>query len=82
MNGETVVEGYAAIFDTGTTLILGDSVGIAELFGAIDGAQLAPQLGEGLYTSAFSGATNHSTRIHIPSIPQSLAHLILPSLST
>jgi cathepsin D len=56
VNGKPVVGGNAAIFDTGTTLILGDPDGIAALFGAIDGAQLAPQLGEGLYTSAFSGA--------------------------
>jgi cathepsin D len=56
VNGKPVVGGNAAIFDTGTSLILGDSAGIAALFGAIDGAQLAPEIGEGFYTSAFSGA--------------------------
>ena len=58
MNGNSVVGSTAAIFDSGTTNIIGDSTGIAKLFEAIDGAQLAPQFGEGTYTSAFSSATN------------------------
>lgn len=82
MNGIPIIGSISVIFDTGTSLILGDPAGIAALFGAINGAQLAPQLGEGIYTSAFSGATDQSTRIHIPSMPQSLAHLILPFLLT
>jgi hypothetical protein len=82
VNGKPVVGGNAAIFDTGTSLILGDPDDVAALFGEIDGAQLAPDLGDGLYTSAFSIATDQSTHIHIPSIPQSLAHSILPSLLT
>lgn len=65
MNGKSVVGSTAAIFDSGTTLIVGDPTGIANLFGAIDGAQSAPQLGEGTYTSAFSNATIQPTRIHI-----------------
>ena len=64
MKGAPVVESTAAIFDSGTTQIIGDPAGIAKLFGAIDGAQPAPQLGEGAYTGAFSSATNQSTRIH------------------
>jgi hypothetical protein len=55
VKGVTVVKGTAAIFDSGTTQIVGDTVGIAKLFGAIDGAQPA---GDGDYTSAFSIATN------------------------
>ena len=82
VSGESVVGSLPAIFDTGTTLILGDPDGVAALFEAIDGAQPAPELGEGLYTSTFSGATDQSTRFHIPSIPQSLARSILPSLLT
>ena len=65
MNGAPVVERTAAIFDSGTTLIVGDPAGIAKLFEGIDGAQLAPELGDGAYTSAFSDATNQPTRIHI-----------------
>lgn len=58
VNGESVVGSEAAIFDTGTNQIVSDSASIATLFGAIDGAQPAPQIGEGAYTSAFSGATD------------------------
>ena len=80
VSGTSVVGDQPAIFDTGTTDIIGDPDGIAALFEAIDGAQPAPELGEGLYTSTFSGATDQSTRFHIPSISQSLAHSTLPSL--
>ena len=61
VNGKSVIGSEAAIFDTGTNNILSDSASIAALFGAIDGAQPAPQIGEGIYTSAFSGATDQST---------------------
>lgn len=47
VNGAPVVKGTAAIFDSGTTMIIGDPVGIANLFNAIDGAQSD---GEGSYT--------------------------------
>ena len=47
MVGETV-----AIFDTGTTPILGDEVGISNLFAQIPGAESAPQYA-GVYTSAY-----------------------------
>ena len=53
VNGAPVVESAAAIFDSGTTQIVGDPTGIGKLFEAIDGAQPAPQLGEGAYTSTF-----------------------------
>jgi hypothetical protein len=61
VNGKPVVGSEAAIFDTGTNNILSDSASIATLFGAIDGAQPAPQIGVGVYTSAFSGAIDQST---------------------
>ena len=69
VNGAPVVERTAAIFDNGTTQIVGDTASIAKLFEAIDDAQSAPQFGEGTYTSAFSSAGNHPTHIHITRIP-------------
>jgi hypothetical protein len=60
VNGKSVVGSTAAIFDTGAFAIIGDPTGIAALFKSISGAQLAPQLGNGIYityTSTFSGAT-------------------------
>ena len=80
MNGKSVLGSTAAIFDTGTTEILGDSASIAKLFAEISGSKPAPQLGDGAYTSAFSSVTSQSTRIHITSISQSLARSTLPSL--
>ncbi|KAH9968221.1 acid protease [Russula dissimulans] len=50
VNGKTVVGNTAAIYDTGTTQIIGDSAGIAKLFKSISGAHLAPQHGPGVYT--------------------------------
>ncbi|KAI0299938.1 acid protease [Russula brevipes] len=50
VNGKTVVQETEAIFDTGTTLIIGDPVGIASLYLEIPGALPAPQYGVGLYT--------------------------------
>ncbi|KAI0280403.1 acid protease [Russula aff. rugulosa BPL654] len=50
VNGAPVVEHTATIFDSGTTQIVGDPAGIANLFEAIDGAQSASQYGEGAYT--------------------------------
>ena len=79
MNGEQVLGSTATIFDSGTTLILGDPICVAKLFEAVNGAQLAPQLGEGIYTSAFSSATNQPIRIHISfnaSVPCILDNLI------
>ena len=61
VNGKPVIGREAAIFDTGTSQIISDSASIVALFGAIPGAQPAPQIGEGAYTSAFSGATDQST---------------------
>jgi len=64
VNGKSVLGSTAAIFDTGTTEILGDSASIAKLFAEISGSKPAPQLGDGAYTSAFSSVTGQSTRIH------------------
>ncbi|KAH9968219.1 acid protease [Russula dissimulans] len=50
VNGKTVVGNTAAIYDTGTTQIVGDSAGIANLFNSISGAQSASQYGPGVYT--------------------------------
>ena len=41
----------AAVFDTGTTMVLGSPDSIAKIFEAISGAKSAPELGTGLYTS-------------------------------
>ena len=57
MNGKSVVGSTAAIFDTVAPATIGDTAGIAALFNSISGAQSAPQLGDGVYTSAFSSAT-------------------------
>ncbi|KAN0111701.1 eukaryotic aspartyl protease [Russula decolorans] len=47
VNGTSVVENTTAIFDSGTTMIVGDPANIAKLFEAIDGAQPA---GNGTYS--------------------------------
>jgi hypothetical protein len=47
-----VVAKTTAIFDTGTTQILGDADGISNLFAQIPGAEPAPQYA-GAYTSAY-----------------------------
>jgi len=50
VNGAPVVGSTSAIFDSGTTKIIGDTADIAKLFEAINGAQSASQFGEGAYT--------------------------------
>jgi cathepsin D len=50
VDGTSVVESTAAIFDSGTTQIVGDPVGIANIFKQISGARAAPQYGDGTYT--------------------------------
>ncbi|KAF8480127.1 acid protease [Russula ochroleuca] len=47
VNGKSVVGSTAAIFDTGTALIIGDPTGIAAIFNSISGAQA---VGDGSYT--------------------------------
>ncbi|KAI0292907.1 acid protease [Russula brevipes] len=50
VGGSTVIGNTAAIFDTGTTEIVGDPAGIQKLFQSISGAQAAPELGPGSFT--------------------------------
>ncbi|KAI0064447.1 acid protease [Artomyces pyxidatus] len=50
VNGNSVVSSTAAIIDTGTTQIVGDTTGIAAIYAAIPGAVSAPQYGQGIYT--------------------------------
>ena len=81
VSGTPVVGSQPAIFDTGTTEIVGDTDSITNLFAAIDDAQ---PVGDGSYTSAFSGTADQLTHVHIPipSISQSLARLTLLFRST
>ena len=48
-----VVEQTDAIYDTGTTQIVGDPIGIQQFYALLFafGARPAPQYGEGIYTS-------------------------------
>jgi hypothetical protein len=52
-----VVGKTETIFDTGTTQILGDPVGINAFFAALSpsGAKPAPEYGDGIYTSTWAG---------------------------
>ena len=52
----SVVGKTETIFDTGTTQIIGDPVGIAALFAALSpsGAKPAPEYGVGIYTSTWA----------------------------
>jgi hypothetical protein len=69
VNGKTVVGNTAAIYDTGTTQIIGDSAGIAKLFKSISGAHLAPQHGPGVYTSALTSvATRPKHAVYLVSL--------------
>ena len=51
------LEHIDAIFDTGTTLIIGDPVGITDFYTALSpfGARPSPEYGVGLYTSTWAG---------------------------
>ena len=66
--GKVTVQGLEninAIFDTGTTLILGDPARIAVLYDALlrFGARLSPEYGDGFYTSTWaSSAADHLER--------------------
>lgn len=65
MNKKSVVGSTAAIFDSGTTQIVGDPKGIAKFFKSIKGAKSASKYGEGVYTSAFSSTTDQPTHLYI-----------------
>ena len=81
MNGQTVVGQTNTIFDTGTTQIIGDVVGIQSLFLAIGNAEPLPQSnGIILYTSMFSSAVDQPLH-DLPTLSQSLATSTLPFMS-
>lgn len=52
-------EKFEAIFDTGTTMTVGDPIGIEVFYAPLlrFGAQLAPEYGEGFYTSTWASNT-------------------------
>jgi hypothetical protein len=62
MNGNPseVVGQTETIFDTGTTMIIGDPAGIEQLYApllAVGAMPAPPQDGVGLYTSTWAGST-------------------------
>ena len=66
MNRKSVVGRTAAIFDSGTTQIVGDPKSIAKFFKPIKGAKAASnEYGEVSYTSALSSTTDQPTRLYI-----------------
>ena len=65
MNGDTVVGQTAAIFDTGTTQILGDPGSIATMFEAISGAESTSKYDIDLYTSALCCVASQSITYRI-----------------
>lgn len=52
VDGESVVASTAAIIDTGTTQIVGDTDGVKAVYDKIPGSAAASQFGDGIYTSA------------------------------
>jgi hypothetical protein len=56
VNGKEVLGSIAAIFDTGTTLIVGDPDGIKKFMASVPESKLAPEIGDGFYTSALRDA--------------------------
>ncbi|KAI0058456.1 acid protease [Artomyces pyxidatus] len=60
VGGRKVVSSSAAIIDTGTTQIIGDSTSIAAIHAKIPGAKSAPQYGDGTYTVPCSFSTASS----------------------
>lgn len=56
MNGKEVLGSIGAVFDTGTTLIIGDPDGINKFMASVPGSKLAPEIGDGVYTSALRDA--------------------------
>jgi hypothetical protein len=68
VNGHTVVGKTAAIFDTGTTQILGDPDSITKMFEAISGAKPASSYDIGLYTSALCCVASQSITYQISTL--------------
>ncbi|KAH9957279.1 acid protease [Lactifluus volemus] len=50
VNGRVEIGPTAALFDTGTTLIIGDPSGIERFFKRVPNAKRAPEIGDGFYT--------------------------------
>jgi hypothetical protein len=50
VNGAAVVTGKSSIIDTGTTLVLGDSLSVAKFYAAINGSKPAPSMGDGFFS--------------------------------
>ena len=76
-----VVGETTTIFDTGTTQIIGDPVGIQNFFTPLlfYGAEPAPQYGAGIYTSTWASSVADQTP-HTIFLSQSLAISTFPSL--
>ena len=76
-----VIGTTSAIFDTGTTLIVGDTAGIERFYAplVVYGAMPAPQYGAGIYTSKWASSVADQTPYNVFSLSQSLATSILPS---
>lgn len=70
-----------AIFDTGTTLIVGDPAGIELFYAPLTayGAMPAPQYGTGIYTSKWVSSVADQTPYNVFFLSQSLATSTFPS---
>ena len=75
--GELVINEPEAIFDTGSSLIIGDPNGVQKFASKI-GATSAPEIGDGFYTSTSSSSAGQQSHILI-FVSQYLATLALPS---
>ena len=58
-----VIGTTSAIFDTGTTLIVGDPAGIERFYAPlmVYGAIPAPEYGDGIYTSTWASSVSDQT---------------------
>jgi hypothetical protein len=65
VDGKEVVAHTEAIFDTGTTQLVGDRHTISKFFENIPGSKPAPELDDGAYTSALRDAVTWLTLTHI-----------------
>ena len=69
------------IFDTGTSLIIGDPIGIERLYDPLHfyGARSAPEYGDGTYISTWARKAVDRTPHTLICLSQYLATLVLPS---
>jgi cathepsin D len=61
VGGKAAVSSLPAIIDSGTTLILGDSNGVAQFYSAIPGSAPAYTVGQGYYTFPCNSASVSAT---------------------